>query len=480
MSRLHIRLVVSFLLVSIIFSFFPPVFQGKAKADKVIVQEDHLNVRTGPGTSYRAFAKLDQGETYHVLDKKGSWVKLRLNHGETGWVAKQYVIGVRKKAVVTADRLRVRSIPSSHGNIIGYLEQGQTVHIAETEDGWAKIVAPSFVGWVSSAYLASDGQQETTMRRIGWVTADSLNIRARPSLQAERVEKVTYGQQVQIMLKRGEWYQITTEDGKIGWVSSDYISIVSPATSQWLTVLYDDVNIRSAPSLDGNVKATARYGERYRVLGKIGNWYGIEIPGRGIGYIAGWLVSVSADGKSESKTLKGKTVVIDAGHGGKDSGARSVNGTMEKTLTLRTAKLLKEKLERYGANVVLTRSTDRYLSLPERVQTAYRYQADAFISIHYDSSKDQNAKGMTVYYYDMFSDYLLALSLEHPFSRIMSIPFRGVSFGDYHVIRENKLPSVLVELGYLSNPTEADIIATDRYQQEVTNAIANGLRNYFG
>ncbi|AKU27080.1 MULTISPECIES: N-acetylmuramoyl-L-alanine amidase family protein [Geobacillus] len=79
----------------------------------------------------------------------------------------------------------------------------------------------------------------------------------------------------------------------------------------------------------------------------------------------------------------------------------------------------------------------------------------------------------------MFSDYLLALSLEHPFSRMMSIPFRGASFGDYYVIRENELPSVLVELGYLSNPTEASIIATDRYQQEVTSAISTGLRNYF-
>ena len=86
---------------------------------------------------------------------------------------------------------------------------------------------------------------------------------------------------------------------------------------------------------------------------------------------------------------------------------------------------------------------------------------------------------MTVYYYDMFSDYLLALSLEHPFSRMTSIPFRGVGLGDYYVILENEIPSVLMELGYLSNPTEASIVATDQYQQQVTDAIVNGLRNYF-
>ena len=119
MGRLHIRLVVSFLLAVIIFSFFSPVFQGEAKIDKVIVQADNLNVRTGPGTSYRVLAKLNQGEMYRVLDEKGDWVKLRLNHGQTGWVAKQYVIGVRKEAVVAADLLRVRSIPSSNGRIVG-------------------------------------------------------------------------------------------------------------------------------------------------------------------------------------------------------------------------------------------------------------------------------------------------------------------------------------------------------------------------
>jgi N-acetylmuramoyl-L-alanine amidase len=456
-----------------------PTSQAMAAKQTAVVTAKQVNVRQGPGELYHVVMKVDQGETYRVVREKAGWVKLEIKQNQTGWVAQQYIAYVRKQVVATEDRLRVRTVPSLNGKVVGYLSQGQAVEVIEKENDWEKVVTPSFIGWVSSAYLASNDDKKTSMRQTGWVTADSLNVRARPSLQAERVEKVTYGQQVQIMFKQGQWYQIATENGKIGWVSSEYIAAASPTASQWVTVLYNDVNIRSAPSLDGNVKTTAQYGERYRVLGKIGNWYEIEIPGQGIGYIAGWLVSAGADGKSKSKTLKGKTIVIDAGHGGKDSGTISHTGMMEKTLTLRTAKLLKGKLEAQGANVVMTRSSDRYISLSERVQTAYRYHADAFISIHYDSAKDQNAKGATVYYYDMFSDYLLALSLEHPLSRMMSIPFRGASFGDYYVIRENELPSVLVELGYLSNPTEASIVATDRYQEEATNAIVNGLRNYF-
>lgn len=479
MNRLHIRFIVFFLFIAAAFSFFPPFFHGKAKSDKVIVQADNLNVRTGPGTSHHVLARLDRGETYRVLDEKGSWIKLRLSHGQSGWVAKRYVIGVQKAAVVTADRLRVRSTPSGSGNIIGYLGQGQIVNVLETKNDWTKIATPSFTGWVFSVYLSSDDQKETGIRQTGWVAADSLNVRARPSLKAERVETITHGQRVRIVSKQGEWYQIVTDHGKMGWVASEYISAASPAALRWVTVLYDDVNIRSSPSLDGNVKATARYKERYLALRKVGNWYEIKIPKQGIGYIAGWLVSVDADRQSESDTLRGKTIVIDAGHGGKDSGAISNRGVMEKTLTLRTARLLKEKLQAQGANAVLTRSSDRYVSLPERVQMAYRYRADAFISIHYDSAKDQHAKGATVYYYDMFSDYLLALSLEHPLSRMMTIPFRGVSFGNYYVLRVNELPSVLVELGYLSNPAEAGIVAADHYQQEAANAIVNGFRNYF-
>jgi N-acetylmuramoyl-L-alanine amidase len=472
------RLLLFLFCLSMVVGMVLPVLAAKNERQTVVVTAKEVNVRQGPGMSYRLLAKVHQGETYQLIEERAGWVKVQMKRNQTGWVAKTYTKLVLEQAVSQEDRLRVRLSPSRDGRIVGHLSKGEVVSVLETNGDWRKVVTSSLIGWVSSSYLSSYHRKEAT-EKTGWVTADSLNVRARPSLTAERVGKVTYGEQVTITDKQENWYQILMNNGKVGWVSSEYISTASKTASSFVTVLYPNVNIRALPSLGSPIQAMAQYGERYRMLGKIGNWYEIEIPKQGIGYIAGWLVSVGVDGQSEASTLKGKTVVIDAGHGGKDSGTISNTGIMEKTLTLRTARLLKEKLQAQGANVVLTRSSDRYVSLSERVQTAYRYRADAFISIHYDSAKDQHAKGATVYYYDMFSDYLLALSLERPFSRMMTIPFRGVSFGNYYVLRENELPSVLVELGYLSNPAEASIVAADHYQQEAANAIVNGLRNYF-
>jgi N-acetylmuramoyl-L-alanine amidase len=454
-----------------------PALAAKDERQTVVVTAKEVNVRQGPGTPYRVIMKVDQGETYRVVEEKDGWVKVQVKN-QAGWVAKPYIAYVRKQAVVAEDGLRARVAPSLSGDVIGRLSQGQLVHVVETKGNWMKVVTSSLIGWVSSSYLSSYHHQETTVK-TGWVTADSLNVRAQPSMTAERVGKVSHGEQVTITDKQENWYQILMNNGKVGWVSSEYISTASKTTSSFVTVLHPNVNIRALPSLGSPIQAMAQYGERYRVLGKIGNWYEIELPNRTRGYIAGWLVSASTGDQRGSKTLEGKTIVIDAGHGGKDSGTIGKTGLMEKTLTLKTVQLLKKKLEPYGANVVLTRSDDRYLTLQERVETAYRYHADAFISIHYDSSKDPHAAGTTIYYYDLFSDYLFAWSFHEPFSRMMAIPFRGVSFGDYYVIRENKLPSVLMELGYLSNPTEASIIATDSYQQQVTDAIVNGVRNYF-
>lgn len=478
MNWLRMRWLVFFLCMTVILAIALPSLAAKAEKQTAVVTAKQVNVRQGPGTSYHIIMKVDQGETYRVVEEKDGWMKVQVKPNQAGWVAKPYIAYVRRQAIVAEEGLRARVAPSLSGDVIGRLSQGQLVRVVETRDEWMKVVTSSLIGWVSSSYLSSYHRKEATAK-TGWVTADSLNVRAQPSLTAERVGKVTYGEQVTITDKQENWYQILMNNGKVGWVSSEYISTASKTASSFVTVLYPNVNIRALPSLGSPIQAMAQYGERYRMLGKIGNWYEIEIPKQGIGYIAGWLVSVGVDGQSEASTLKGKTVVIDAGHGGKDSGTISNTGIMEKTLTLRTARLLKEKLQAQGANVVLTRSSDRYVSLSERVQTAYRYRADAFISIHYDSAKDQHAKGATVYYYDMFSDYLLALSLERPFSRMMTIPFRGVSFGNYYVLRENELPSVLVELGYLSNPAEASIVAAEHYQQEAANAIVNGLRNYF-
>lgn len=128
---------------------------------------------------------------------------------------------------------------------------------------------------------------------------------------------------------------------------------------------------------------------------------------------------------------------------------------------------------------MLTRSGDEYVPLSARVAAARLYQADAFISLHYDSAADPDASGITIYYYDRFADYELAQSFQGLFRQLSALPFRGIAFGDYYVLRENEKPSVLLELGYLSNRSDAAVVATNGYQEAVTTAIVNAMRHYF-
>src|SRR5690606_13645230 len=110
------------------------------------------------------------------------------------------------------------------------------------------------------------------------------------------------------------------------------------------------------------------------------------------GYIASWIVT----GTNE---VSSKTIVIDPGHGGRDEGAAGANGTLEKDLTLNAALLLGEKLKKAGFNVILTRSSDEYVSLQDRAELAYIKNADVFISLHFDSIDDSSVHGHTTYYY---------------------------------------------------------------------------------
>ena len=417
-----------------------------------------------------------------MLQETNGWVNLRLSAKDTGWVTRQYIAETTVQMKAAVNQLRVRTAPSTQAKIIGYLQRGQTVQVTDRNGKWLKVKQNTQTGWVASDYLVPVSSNATNpvppaiQTKTGTVAVDSLNVRAEPSLQANVIQKLTYGQEVRIVGETTDWYQININGAATGWVYRTYIMTASYS----IQVLEDGTNVRTAPSLTADVRKVANKGEQFHVLAKEGTWYKIELPGGTSGYIAEWVVSVVRNqaNNGTNGTIEKKIIVIDPGHGGKDSGTIGSDGTMEKTLTLNTALRLQQELENTGAVVYLTRTGDTYLTLQERVRIAHQSHADAFISIHYDSSPTL-ASGMTVYYYDQQSDYPLALSLDPFFSNGLSIPYRGVRFGDFHVVRETTTPSVLLELGYVNNPTELTIIRSDAYQQQVVTAIINGLQRYF-
>jgi N-acetylmuramoyl-L-alanine amidase len=210
----------------------------------------------------------------------------------------------------------------------------------------------------------------------------------------------------------------------------------------------------------------------YPVISDIGDWYQIDISGR-IGYVYKEGVEIVSE-----PSIYGKVIVLDAGHGGSDPGAMGINN-LEKTLTLQTVNKLAALLKEAGATVILTRETDIYLPLSERVEISRKFNPDAFISVHYNSFTNPGTNGIETYYYSVTKDKLLANVIHKAIMEQVSLRDRGVRFGDYHVLRENSQTAILLELGFISNFEEENIIASSEFQNIVVKGIFNGLKNYF-
>ena len=170
------------------------------------------------------------------------------------------------------------------------------------------------------------------------------------------------------------------------------------------------------------------------------------------------------------------TVVLDAGHGGKDPGAPNPYGPSEKHITLDTAMRIRDLLTRQGVTVILTREGDTYPSLDDRVELANRVRPDLFISIHADSAPNPNARGYTVYAARGASARSLAAAQHlHQSLQSAGIASRGIDRANFRVVSATASPALLVELGFLSNASEARLLGAAEYRQRLAEAIARGI-----
>ncbi len=189
--------------------------------------------------------------------------------------------------------------------------------------------------------------------------------------------------------------------------------------------------------------------------------------------------------------IGGKTIVLDPGHGGSDPGAIGPTGLQEKQVTLPIAEYLKSILEAKGAKVILTRTTDVDVygphasgvdELQARVNVANGNRADAFISIHINSFSNPNVGGIATYYFDgSDQSKKLASAVQGQIAEHSGFNGdRGIQPGNLYVLRHSLMPSILVELGFISNPKEEGHLKETSTRQEFANELAKGLELYFG
>jgi N-acetylmuramoyl-L-alanine amidase len=134
----------------------------------------------------------------------------------------------------------------------------------------------------------------------------------------------------------------------------------------------------------------------------------------------------------------------------------------------------------------MTRNTDNFISLPKRVEIASQADANIFVSVHFNSSRSPEAKGIEVFFCDSKEDKTrtnasrkLADSILSRVIRRTSANSRGVKKGNFYVIRETSMPAVLIEGGFISNPKERSLIKSREYQEKIAQGIADGIDQYF-
>jgi N-acetylmuramoyl-L-alanine amidase len=181
-------------------------------------------------------------------------------------------------------------------------------------------------------------------------------------------------------------------------------------------------------------------------------------------------------------SLRGRVIVVDAGHGGHDGGARG-SFHREKDLCLQMIQQFGRSLAAQGASVIFTRRSDDYVSLETRCAIANRSNADLFISIHLNStvpSKRNTVSGTETYWRNSVRSLRLARALHRRVVRAVGKADRGVRNRSFHVIRETKMPSVLLEIGYINNTSDEQLLASPAFHKRLAATLTRGVLDYFG
>ena len=178
---------------------------------------------------------------------------------------------------------------------------------------------------------------------------------------------------------------------------------------------------------------------------------------------------------------KNSLVIIDPGHGGPDPGAIGIRGIRETDVVLDVSKRVKQLLSEKGVRVRLTRKSEIDLDLPPRVSFANRTGADIFVSIHANASqgKKRNINGLETFYYRGWKGRLLAKRIQKHILRVSpGSPDRGVKQGKFYVIKNTRMPAVLVEIGFLTGRLDARRLEQSIHRKRIAFAIAKGILEY--
>ncbi|QHN50510.1 N-acetylmuramoyl-L-alanine amidase [Geobacillus stearothermophilus] len=246
------------------------------------------------------------------------------------------------------------------------------------------------------------------------------------------------------------------------------------------------LNVRRGPSTGYSAIGLLYKGQSVDVVHIVGNWAYVRASDlEGFvsrSYLVDAGVSQPDKGDALSNYVKTQTLIIDPGHGGSDPGA-AANGLVEKNINLNVALKVKSLFENTGFNIALTRETDVFVPLSGRVSFAKEKGGNVFVSIHTNAG---GGTGTETYYYSAAgtNPYVeqskkLAQCIQKRLVEAWNSVDRGAKRGNLHVLRENNMPAVLVELGFIDRAEDAEKLGSSYWQEQAAKAIYLGILDYY-
>ena len=285
---------------------------------------------------------------------------------------------------------------------------------------------------------------------------------------------------IQIGSIKNGWAVVSDFNGKQGYIKS------SDIVNKPFYFTRENLVLRQQKSSTSKSLLTIPQGSEVTVLNRAElyqDWVSVRYNGK-TGYVSSRYLTLEQMAK---ETPLSKIIVIDPGHGGKDPGAIG-NGLREADVNLSVGKRTADKLEKMGYEVHMTRTEDKYLALNERTEIAYSLSPGAFVSLHMNSYTNSNAEGTETYSSDEAKSLTstekvdsdkLASFIQSRLVEALETKDRGTKHSKFYVIDKNYTRSVLIEMGYISNPDDAAIFKSADGQDQTATAIAQGINDFY-
>lgn len=420
---------------------------------------------------------LKMSSKVEILENNNEWCKVKTEKEISGWIEKIFLTVPSEKYVVnnTDYNINIRTSPTTGSKQVGQLLPNAKATYIDTYHSWHIIEYKGSEYYIASWLTDIEYKQSEKI----YLLYDKINIRSSASLSSKVLAQGNKDDSFFVVGEENGWYKIRLKDKSYGYVAGWLIThdSIYKEEQKIYKKTTDSLNLRTGPSVEHKKIITLKNGETVRIIASENGWDKLITQN---GYV-GWCNSYYL---KEILPLAGKVILLDPGHGGHDPGATSFSGKFEKHVNLDVAYNLKDILNKAGASVYMTRTNDTYISNKERGKLADMLGADILLSIHHNSLNNSNYFGLSTYYNTInykepSYGYNLAEAIYLNAITINGVYRDGILDRNFEVLRETNTPAALIEIGFMSNPTEEMNIHNISFQNSISEKIADGIIDYF-